>query len=341
MALRLVELSLGSARIAEVPALVADRDPLDVWTAELGGGRAVARILVRADEAEGISDLLSARFEGEEGFRLIVLAVEASLPPPPTDETRPEPGTGEARGESAGSGRISREELYQDLTEAAAISPVYLVTVLLSTLVAAIGLIRGDVAIIIGAMVIAPLLGPNVALSLAATLGDLPLAWRSLRAFGAATAAALALSVALGLVFTVDPGWTELASRTRAGLGDIALALAAGSAGTLAYTTGLPAAVIGVMVAVALLPPLVATGLLAGSGHPGAALGAGLLFLTNVTCVNLAGVATFLAQRVRPRLWWEAERARRATRIAIAIWLGTLALLALLILLVEDPSPGR
>jgi uncharacterized membrane protein len=58
--------------------------------------------------------------------------------------------------------------------------------------------------------------------------------------------------------------------------------------------------VIGVMVAVALLPPLVAFGLLMGNGQPALATGALSLFLMNLICVNLAGVGTFLVQGIRP-----------------------------------------
>src|SRR5665811_313348 len=119
-------------------------------------------------------------------------------------------------------------------------------------------------------MVIAPLLGPNIALSLASTLGDLHLAKRSLKAVGVGVATAAVLSVLLGVALRVDPSAPQLAARTQAGLGDIALALAAGAAGSLAFTSGVSAVVVGVMVAVALLPPLVVAGLLAGAGHGGA-----------------------------------------------------------------------
>jgi len=81
------------------------------------------------------------------------------------------------------------------------------------------------------------------------------------------------------------------------------------------------------MVAVALLPPLVAAGLFAGSGHAFHALEAMALLTTNITCVNLAAIATFFFQKVRPRTWWEADRAAKATRIAVAIWLLLLAVL--------------
>ena len=98
---------------------------------------------------------------------------------------------------------------------------------------------------------------------------------------------------------------------------------------------------VGVMVAVALLPPLVAAGLLGGGGHWEDAAGASLLLLTNMACINLAAVATFLMQRVRPRTWWEAERARRATRIAVTTWIIVLVvLLAVMLLLRIGAGPG-
>jgi uncharacterized membrane protein len=87
------------------------------------------------------------------------------------------------------------------------------------------------------------------------------------------------------------------------------------------------------MVAVALLPPLVTTGLMLGSAHFDLAFGAFLLLAVNVICVNLSGVVTFLLQQVRPNSWWAADKARRATRRAIAIWTVLLLLLAAMILL--------
>lgn len=342
MALRLFEVTVPGDELDALDELLAESRAVDAWSSAADGGRATARLLVEVRHSEELSDDLVGRFGSADGFRLVSLAVEATLPSvDEKDEEEAEEGEEEASGEGAedeedeaeGPRRISREELYEDLANASRLSVVYLVTVALSTIVAAVGLIRGDVAIVIGAMVIAPLLGPNVALSLAATLGDLDLAGRSLKAVGAGVATSAAVSLALGLVLTVDPASAELAARSRAGIGDVALALSAGAAGALAFTSGVPAAVVGVMVAVALLPPLVAAGLLAGSGHLGPAGGAMVLVLTNVTCVNLAAVATFFLQRVRPRTWWEAKRAKRATRIAVATWAVLLALLVGLILL--------
>jgi len=129
----------------------------------------------------------------------------------------------------------------------------------------------------------------------------------------------------------IDPTIPELESRTKVGLGDIVLALASGSAGALSYTMGLPSAIIGVMVAVALLPPAVTFGMLIGSGHVSLGLGALLLLFVNVICVNLSAVATFLFQGVQPLNWGEANKARKSTKFALFLWTSLLILLAILI----------
>ncbi|HBZ55020.1 MAG TPA: TIGR00341 family protein, partial [Syntrophobacteraceae bacterium] len=113
------------------------------------------------------------------------------------------------------------------------------------------------------------------------------------------------------------------------------VALASGSAGALAFTTGVSATLIGVMVAVALLPPLVTFGLLLGGGHTELSMGALSLFLVNLICVNLAGVITFLIQGIRPATMWEKDRALKATRIAIALWVALLAALVGMMLLLR------
>jgi len=134
------------------------------------------------------------------------------------------------------------------------------------------------------------------------------------------------------VLLQVSPASPEVASRDAVALGDIAVALASGAAGALAFTAGVSAALIGVMVAVALLPPLVTFGLLLGGGHMASATGALSLFMMNLICVNLAGVTTFLAQGIRPATWWEKDRAAKATRIALVLWAVLLTALAGLVL---------
>lgn len=337
MALRLADVVVPDSEGDDLSDLLDAQSVVSVWRYPAGDGLVGARILVASEAVETLLDAMADRFGDVRDFRVVVLDVEATLP---RQEETTEDGAKKTEGDDDGEAeegrrppRISREELYQDISDASSLTLVYLVTVGLSTVVAATGLLRGDVAVIIGAMVIAPLLGPNIALSLAATLGDTDLAVHSAKALGAGVATVLALSALIGLVATVDSNVPELYAKSQVHLTDVAIALAAGAAGSLAFTTGLPSAIVGVMVAVALLPPLVATGLFASSGSIGLASGAAVLVLTNVACLNLAAIATFLAQRVEPRTWWEAENAKRATRLALGSWLILVGIVVALIFL--------
>ena len=339
MALRLIEVVLSEKDAGEVPELLEACNLLEHRQIRLADGEVLVRILLDAEQSEAVLDLLGKRYAGMEGNRVVMLAVEATLPraqpePEPADTPEQSPPE-ESPPEERPPERLGREELYEDIKSGARLSRVYMTMVGLSTVLAAIGLQDDNVAIIIGAMVIAPLLGPNVALSLGTTLGDLPLLRHALITALAGVAAALALSVVMGVAFHVDPTSFELASRTHARLGDVVVGLASGSAGALAFTTGVSATLIGVMVAVALLPPLVTSGLLLGSGYPTLAMGALSLFLVNLICVNLAGVTTFLVQGIKPTSWWEKDRAVKATRVAIALSTALLGGLVGMILLLR------
>ena len=334
MSLRLLEFMLDKKEFDNLPSLLEDIQVVQIWMTDTSDQKGMVRILHQSENTEALSDKLLQLYEVSEDFRMVLLPVEAAIPPVerPEEEEETEPEKKEKTQKRTL--RISREELYEDLTHASQLTPVYMVTVALSAIVAAIGLVTGNVPIIIGAMLIAPLLGPNVALGLASTLGDLELARRSLVVIVLGIAIGIALSSIMGVFLKVDANAPEIAILTKTTVSYVVVALAAGAAGTLAFTGGKPAVVVGVMVAVALLPPLVVTGLLIGSGIWLPALGAFVLLLVNVTCINLAAVATFLLQRVRPRTWWEAERAKRATRVAIILWVIVFSILLVLLFLV-------
>ena len=205
--------------------------------------------------------------------------------------------------------------------------------VVLSTIVAAIGLIENNVAVIIGAMVIAPLLGPNLALALGTALGDIALVRKALVTFGAGLGMAIVLSVILGYFWPTNLSSTELLLRTEANLDSIALALASGAAAALSLTTGLPSVLVGVMVAVALLPPAATFGIMLGQGEMSLALGALLLLAVNIVCVNLASKIVFLVKGIRPRTWWEKEKAKKTMVLYISGWIVSLIILVVAIYL--------
>jgi uncharacterized hydrophobic protein (TIGR00341 family) len=150
---------------------------------------------------------------------------------------------------------------------------------------------------------------------------------------GVGFALTLVFSMVLGLLIGIDPTTPELASRTQVGVWDLVLALAAGCAGALAFTSGAPTYLTGVMVAVALLPPTVASGMLLSAGEFRGAGSALLLALGNVTAVTLAAILTFLWRGMSPRNWWLADRARSSTYRGVGIFVALLAGLAALIVL--------
>jgi uncharacterized hydrophobic protein (TIGR00341 family) len=320
MPLRLVQVSVPEDGETRVLDTIRSDSVVGSWSHALADDRLLVSILADAKDCEGILDRLGQQFP-EEGFRAVILPVEATLPKPPPEEPKSE----------AKPDRIGRDELLQDLAEGLHPGPRFFVTVLLSSVVAAIGLLRNDLAIIIGAMVIAPLLTPNVALALGTTLGDLQMVRRAFSSNLYGVLLAVGFSLLVGRLVGVDPGVAAIESRTVVTLGDFGLALAAGTAGALAFTSGLPSSLVGVMVAVALLPPTVVTGLLLGAGRSDEAMGSLLLLATNVTCLNLSAIVTFWIQGLRPRTWWDAEKASRALRIAILLWSFLVVVLATLI----------
>jgi uncharacterized hydrophobic protein (TIGR00341 family) len=272
------------------------------------------RILLPSDKVEEILDQIQSRCSGVDGFHAVVLPVAAALPVS-NSEAEPETKTRQ----------VAREELLAALSDSSHPSKVYMITVALSTIVACVGLARDSGAVVIGAMVIAPLLGPNMALALAITLGDQKLFKRSMQANLGGVSLAFAFSLLLGLILNIDPSQSEIASRSELQPSDLLLGLASGAAGAMAFTAGVSAQLVGVMVAVALLPPLATCGMLLVNGFTVEAGFAGLLLWANIVCINLAAVTVFILQKVRPRTWWEHRRSVRRSHFALLFWGASLA----------------
>ena len=324
--MKYVEIVSESGSIDTIRA-IADKE--SVFDMRVGpvceDGMRQIRLLVKDDGLQWVLDALQNILGAQPTARVTVMPVEATLPRPEQSET------------TAGSSRAqAREELYQSVAGNASITSNYLLLVFFSTIVAAIGLIENNVAIVIGAMVIAPLLGPNLALSLGTALGDVPLMWKSLGTLMVGVVLAVVLSMLLGFVWPGAMDSPELLARTDAGLDSIALALASGAAAALSLSTGLSSVLVGVMVAVALLPPAATLGLMLGQGQAQLALGAGILLAINVVSVNLASKAVFYFKGVSPRTWHEQEKARLSMKIYMLVWVLTLLALVLVLYLRES-----
>lgn len=330
MALRLLEIIVPEQYCNEVSDILTTNEISDYWQTCSCESKVIFKIILQAEKTESLMDQFEQKYKHLESFRLILLPLEASFPTPRDIEKKAQEQQADKEKEKVPM-RVSRQELYSEIFDNSKLSTVFLVMVLLSTVVAAVGLLRDNVAVIIGAMVIAPLLGPNVALSLATTLGDNELGKNAVKTNLGGIVLSFSISLVIGYFALVDPEQPEIMSRTIVSYADIIIALASGVAGALAYTTGAPSTLIGVMVAVALVPPLVTSGMLLGSGYVFKAMDAFLLVVINMISINLAGVMTFLVQGIRPISWWDAAKAKKAARMAIFIW--TLLLIALILLL--------
>lgn len=336
MSLRLIELLLPRESTPVVLERIVNLDDvLEHWQESLPEKRISLKLLVTTEKSAMILDQLEKAFSGLNNFRLILYPVEASIPRPDSAaEAQNKVKTGPPSPKPISRFlQISREELYADIEKTVRADWTFYVLVILSAVVACLGILKNNEVIVIGAMVIAPLLGPNVALSFATTLGDLSLSRQAVKSIAKSIILALIPAVGIGLFVRINPALPALAGRTQVSLADVVLALAAGSAAAISVSSELFSALIGVMVAVALLPPLVSLGLLLGAGQWSLALGSLLLFLTNLICINLSGVVTFIFQGIRPLSWWESTKAKKATRLALFLWLMLLMILVVIILL--------
>ena len=319
MAARLIEVIVPRGKRDLLDTVFRKKAVIQYWIEEDKPRNNLAvKFLTRAEDAGSITDTLTKLFGKTENFRIIIQTVEATIPAVEAPEEPPA---------KIGRLSVSREELYNGVIQAAKLNYVFAGLMVISTLIAAYGFLKDSTAIIIGSMVIAPLLAPNVAISLGSVLADFRLIRLGLSTQLAGICLVLFLSTVFGAVAGIDPNLGNIHQRIYADYTDIIVAFLSGTAGILSFTTGSSTALIGVMVSISLLPPLVATGLLSGSGYFIFATGSFLLFLANLASLNLAGILTFVFQGIRPMTWWKAKKAKEYSRKALALWLVLILIL--------------
>ncbi len=200
-----------------------------------------------------------------------------------------------------------------------------------STVIAALGIQTDSTAVVIGAMLVAPLMTPILATSASLLMGWPIRALRSLALVGAGMAIAIGLSF---LIARYAPEFVEVTvnsqvtSRTSPTLLDLMIALAAGAAGGYAVcrpdvSDSLP----GVAIAVAVVPPLSVVGITLAAGEYGLAAGALLLFLTNLVGIIIASIAVFVAVGFLPWARMEAKREQlQRSMVTLSVALAVVAI---------------
>lgn len=205
--------------------------------------------------------------------------------------------------------------LNRNLWRIAEPSSSYYVMLFISGIIAALGLLAGSAAAIIGAMIVAPLMGPIVGMAFAITVGNRRLLKRSGISVFSGSVLTVATAYFLCSIVGISSMNPEILQRTQPTLIDLVIGLAAGSAGAFAQTRREVAdALPGVAIAVALVPPLSVIGIGMALGDSSVTLGSTLLFLTNLAGIILSGGLVFIWQE-----YGSLKRAKRGLTASTAL----------------------
>lgn len=340
MALRMITVSAPDSTIPKLIEKAKDLGASGIRTFDetQGSDRQTVQMLVGPDNRQALIDAIQSVLSPQEDWRVTILPIETTIPLPSDEE---EAQAREKEDAEKSIGGMTREEIWNTVWTQARLDQTFVAFVVLATIVAALGMLTDSVAVVVGAMVIAPLLGPNLAFAVGVALGDGKMIGRALFTNAVGLSLAFGLSVVIGLLWTMgDQMPEELMARSDVRFDGLVIALASGAAAALSLVTGVSSALVGVMVAVALLPPTSAIGIFVATGQSDHALGALLLLGVNIVSVNIAAHTVLLWRGVRPRTFFEKKKATRGRVISGAIWVALLVALVLLMLLRSKSGLG-
>ncbi|MFB6282698.1 MAG: TIGR00341 family protein [Halobacteria archaeon] len=327
--MRLIHAIVPSDRRDKVIEILEDRD-VDYAVMKETSNRKysdVVEVPLPSDDVEGLVDDLRKIGLEKDGY-IIVNEVQAIISERFEDlkkeeEKEKEDENGEADGngdEDKNDGRISRDELKATAQELTKSKLNYIAFTVLSAMVATAGLLTNSAAVVVGSMVIAPLIGPAMASSVGSVIKDDEM-FRDgvkLQFLGLGVAIGSATVTAAAARFVTSPQMKliliqQVAERVNPGLLALVVAIGAGIAGALALTSGVDTALVGVMIAAALVPPAAVAGLGIAYLEPVIIVSSTVLLVLNLLSINLAGLITLWYKGYRPAKWYEEKAAKKIT----------------------------
>jgi uncharacterized hydrophobic protein (TIGR00341 family) len=275
---------------------------------------------VDADELDDLSDELKSLKEIESGDLVIRVLKEQAL-------------IQKGQQTKGSSTMLSQEEIYSKTQEAATFSQPQWALIGLSSAIAAYGLMLDNIAVVIGAMMLAPILSPLVSAAISLKVGDSTLLKKSLLTGGLAVFTAVLISA-----ISVTPFNPQITETMRlivsSGVPNMVLSLFVGAAAVLAFVTGLRDQIAGVAVAIALVPPLAATGVGLRIGDLVFALEAASIASVNLLAVLVSGTISLEALDVEPSTYY---RRKSAERLKYIFPVSVLLMLAVMAFLLTNP----
>ncbi len=218
-----------------------------------------------------------------------------------------------------------RAEVYAQMRHSARASIDFYVLIIIASAIATFGLFQNSAAVIIGAMLVAPLMSPIVAIAQGIVQGNLRMVRKGLSSTLKGTTVSVAVATLFTLLAPSIAATEEILARTEPTLLDLGVGLAAGAAAAYGVSRkSVAASLPGVAIAVALVPPLCVLGYGIGSNQFDVAIGSGLLYLTNLVAIVLVAAIVFLLLGFYPR----HEERRTQVRGAVALTVLGMLLLA-------------
>lgn len=221
---------------------------------------------------------------------------------------------------------VHHHEVVDRVHEEARCSAHYIFMTVMSAGIAVLGLLLSSPAVVIGAMLISPLMGPILGLGFGIALFDLAEVRRSLYSLAVGILLAVMFCALIVLMSPLQTVTSEIAARTRPNLFDLFVAVFSGLAGTYAMIRGRHGAIVGVAIAVAVMPPLATIGFGLATSNWTVAGGAALLFFTNLMAIAVA--AAVLARlygfghQLSPKQTWAQAALVLGVFVALAVPLG-------------------
>lgn len=218
---------------------------------------------------------------------------------------------------------IDRALMLANVARDARLDRKYLLLITLSSAIATLGLLQNSPAVVIGAMLVSPLLGPIMGMGFGLVTLDSRLIRRSLTTLAAGMGVAILVAILIIWLSPVQDVTNEIRARTRPTLLDLGVAVVGGIAGVYAIMRKLSGVMVGVAIATALVPPLSTIGFGVATWRADFAMGGALLFLTNTLAIAFAATLIARLNNFGPSL------TRQHTMMQVAGIVGVLGLLAI------------
>jgi len=227
--------------------------------------------------------------------------------------------------------------MWRDLWLEASLDFPYLALIVSSCAIATFGLVANSAAVIIGAMIIAPLMLPIRSLAFGGLIGSWRLIRKSALAILVGTIIALAIAWLLGLLIGISEFGSEIQARSQPNLLDLGVAITAGAiSGYAKIEPKISGTLAGTAIAVALMPPVCTIGLGLSQGNWVLSLGATLLYITNLLGIALSCLLVFLLAG-----YSNFHRARNALILTSINWLKQPPRVRLVVRTAESITPRQ